>query len=427
MVDSPQRLNSSWINFAIRVFVFRIFGLHLTFAYLEFEKMPLICYRLKLVCYVVLTGLLVSCGVSAQDDTNYQAAVSIPVTLPPPSFKQTDREWDQYFKRIQQSREFSGTVLIADQGKVIHSGAYGYADLSNRDTLDLDAPFQLASVSKIFTATAVMILHERGKIDYDQSVQAYLPQFPYSSITVRHLLNHRSGLCRYMALSDTYWDKQQYIRNEDVLDLLTEHQPELWFVPGTQFNYINTNYALLALIVEQQAQMAFEVFLQKEIFDPLCMAHTWTARKRINDKIPNEVQGYKRRRKGYRHVGRDYLDGVLGDKGIYSTATDLFRFDQALYTEKLVTNETLAEAFSPGSEELITHNYGFGWRMKTWQQGLVYHFGWWRGFRSCFIRDMDSQKTIIILGNRDHLSNTPDYWDIYCRTLEMSPTSVATR
>ena len=368
---------------------------------------------LSLACLLISHGYVLA--PHPYSDATAGLIVPVQKSLPPDP---VSPEWDTYFRDLQENRGFSGVVLIADQGKVVHTGAYGYANLSQKDTLTLDAPFQLASVSKMFTAAAVMLLKEAGKIDYDSHVKAYLPDFPYDSITVRHLLNHRSGLCRYMALSDEHWDKSQYLQNEDVLRLYQEHQPELWFKPGTKFNYSNSNYALLALIVERQTGLPFEVFLERNIFDPLCMTHTWTARKRITGQLPGETTGYKRYRRGYREEGRDYLDGVLGDKGVYSTVKDLFLFDQALNNKEFLRPETLAEAAAPGSPELISHNYGFGWRMKTRQEGLFYHFGWWRGFRACFFRDTTHQKTVIVLSNRDHLSNTPDYWEIYFRTLD---------
>jgi CubicO group peptidase (beta-lactamase class C family) len=366
-----------------------------------------------------LLYLLMSCGnVLIPHASGMAASIQAPMVQESVVPEPVSAEWDKYFLELQQNTGFSGTVLIADQGAVIHTGAYGYANLPKKDTLRLDAPFQLASVSKMFTAVAIMLLQEKGVIDYDAPVATYLPGFPYDSITVRHLLNHRSGLCRYMALSDAHGDKASYLSNEDVLRLFQEHQPELWFTPGTKFNYINTNYALLALIVERQSGLPFETFLQRNIFDPLCMTRSWTARERIKGEMPDEVTGYRRYRRGYREVTGDYLDGVLGDKGVYSTVTDLFRFDQALYGDQLLRAETLEAAFAPGSAELLTHNYGFGWRMKTWQEKVVYHFGWWRGFRSCFIRDMGNQKTVIVLSNRDHMSNTPGYWDIYTKALE---------
>lgn len=400
---------------------FKNFSLHLAFleAFVSVKSHRL-TYFFRHIASTGLFYLLISCGnvwgpVPAQIQTSLVNTFVKEVAIPEP----TSTEFDAYFRELEEKKGFSGTVLIADQGKVVHTGAYGYANLSQKDTLRLDAPFQLASVSKMFTAVAIMLLQEQGRIDYDEPVQTYLPGFPYDAITVRHLLNHRSGLCRYMALSDAHWDKDQYLNNEDVLGLFQEHQPELWFTPGTKFNYINTNYALLALIVERQSGVTFETFLQRHIFEPLCMTRSWTSRKRLKGEIPDEVTGYKRYRRGYREAGRDYLDDVLGDKGVYSTVTDLFLFDQALYSNRLLKQETLAAAFAPGSAELITHNYGFGWRMKTRQDKVVYHFGWWRGFRSCFIRDMSNRKTVIILSNRDALGNTPDYWDVYCRALEI--------
>ncbi|RMG22158.1 MAG: class A beta-lactamase-related serine hydrolase [Bacteroidetes bacterium] len=322
-------------------------------------------------------------------------------------------QYDRLFRKLQQTRGFSGTVLLAQKGKILHAGAYGYAHYHNKDSLSINHNFQLASVSKIFTATAVLMLYEAGKIELDEYVCHYLPEFPYDNITIRHLLNHRSGLCRYMALADQYWQQSTSLSNRDVLCLFAEHQPALWFTPGSKFNYINTNYALLATVVEEVSGEPFNEFLEKHIFRPLGMKHTIAYVHQRGPAIPLQAHGYKRGWKGYFPVGHDYIDGVLGDKGIYSNVMDLYRFDRALYEGKLIALATQQLAFAPGSPELITHNYGFGYRMKTRYPRVVYHFGWWRGFVSCFIRDLEQQKTLIVLCNRDNLRKSISFWEIF--------------
>ncbi len=322
--------------------------------------------------------------------------------------------YDSVFQRLQHNNGFSGTVLVAEQGKILHTAAYGLANLANKDSISIHSNFQLASVSKMFTATAIMMLYEAGRLDFDDAVCEYLAEFPYDDISIRHLLNHRSGLCRYMALADEHWDAQKPLSNRDVLCLFMEHRPNLWFSPGKKFNYINSNYALLALIVEEVSGQSFDQFLEKHIFEPLDMENTLAYTELTKPAIPNLARGYTRRWRRYIDVRPDYLDGVMGDKGVYSNILDLYRFDQALYTDRLMSRQTQKEAFKPGSPELQTHNYGFGYRMKTRYPDLVYHFGWWRGYISCFMRDLKQQKTLIILCNRDNLRRSLNFWEIFC-------------
>lgn len=354
-------------------------------------------------------------------DNNYSKNLAAsPSILPPPNPPKTEKSYEAYsplydslFQRFQTTMGFNGTVLIAEKGEVIHTGAYGLAHFRNKDSLNVNSNFQLASVSKMFTATAIMMLYEEGLLHPDDFVCEYLPEFPYDNISIRHLLNHRSGLCRYMALADEHWEDSRPLSNKDVLCLFEDHQPELWFIPGSKFNYINTNYALLALIVEEISGQTFDTFMKEKVFEPLDMTHSLAYTELKKQTIHKQAFGYKGGRRRRIPVGHDYLDGVMGDKGIYSNVIDLYKFDKALREGKIVSLSIQEEAYQKGSPELRTHNYGFGLRMKTRYPNIVYHFGWWRGFITCFIRDLKEDKTLIILCNRDRLRRSLDFWYIF--------------
>lgn len=350
-----------------------------------------------------------------------RASLSAGLAMPRLALPTVSTQYDSLFRHLHRHVGFNGTVLMAHEGKITHMGAYGYGHLRARDTLELASNFQLASVSKVFTATAIMMLYEAGALDFDDPLQQYLPEFPYPSITIRHLLNHRTGLCRYMALAAESWDPEVPLSNADVLCLFAEQKPELWFEPGSRFNYINTNYAFLGLLVEVISGQRFDEFVQRHIFNPLGMEHSRVYTQLDTTVVPKQTHGYKRRWGRYVDVGHDYLDGVMGDKGVYSNILDLYRFDQALYQGRPVSLATQQEAMCGGSPELRTHNYGFGYRMKTNAPGVFYHFGWWRGFLTCFIRDVERKHTFIVLSNRDNIRRSMGFWQLFQENFPLEP------
>ncbi|TPE46440.1 beta-lactamase family protein [Pontibacter mangrovi] len=297
-------------------------------------------------------------------------------------------------------RGFNGTVLVSKFDKVQYKGSFGYADFRTKDTLNTHTAFQLASVSKQFTAMAIMMLQEEGKLQYDDSVQQYIPDFPYHGITIRQLLTHRSGLSNYTYFSDELWpDRNKPIYNDDVLQLMAVHKPQVYYPPNNRFDYSNTGYFLLASIAERASGMPFSQLLQQRIFKPLHMGDTFTfsdslaARK---DKVATGHTGGRRQR----HP--DYLDTVLGDKGMYSSVEDLYKWDQALYTEKLVKHETLQEAFTGTRQKRMRDvDYGFGWRIKQVANGdtVVFHAGLWHGYATYILRNPNDHSALILLSN----------------------------
>lgn len=301
---------------------------------------------------------------------------------------------------------FNGTVLYAHNGEVKFSNAYGYANLRSKDPLTMESSFQLASVSKPITALAVLKLCDDKLLNLDDSVQQYIPNFPYHGISIRHLLSHRSGLSNYMYFSDEFWfDREVAITNKDILGLMVKHTPKPYYPPDRRYNYSNTNYAILALIVEEVSNMSFEAFIKLNIFLPLNMSTSLIYNKSVHPDNFNQVVGYT----GSRRVAENtYLNGVVGDKGVYASALDLFKLDQALYDTAFISHATLDEAFTLHHKDLrIWDNYGLGWRInaKDPDNKIVYHSGWWKGFHTYFIRELGSKKTLIILSNTDRSSS----------------------
>lgn len=350
--------------------------------------------------------------------------------------EQTDKRAsiiDSIFNRLRKKTGFNGTVLYAEHDQIVYQNAFGFSDLrKNKQSLTIDSQFQLASVSKMFTAMAIMILKNEGKIDYDADLKTYIPEWPYDDYTVRLLLNHRSGVSRYESLAHDKWkNKDIPMSNEDLIQLYIDNQPSQYFKPNDGFHYCNANYALLATVVERVSGKNFEDFMEECIFKPLGMDHSFIYSMRndtvVSDYIPYGVPGYDFSKRRVTKVRNDYLNGVMGDKIMYSTVNDMYKFNLALDYQLLVPDSILQEAFKPGSPTYRKRKdgYGFGWRIKADQDSAVYHYGWWKGFRSFFIRDMKNQRTLIILTNKDKGPGADHFWEIIRdTTITLPPSSV---
>ncbi len=330
------------------------------------------------------------------------------------------RKLNKVFLRLRKLTGFNGVVLYAEKGRIILEKAYGYRNVRrHRDPLQVGDAFQLASGSKMFSALAIMMLKYQGKVNYDTDIRKYLPGFPYKGITLRLLMNHRSGLPRYMSLAQKEWkNKRIPMGNDAMLKLLEKYKPAVYFQPNASFNYCNTNYALLANVVEAVTGEHFKDFIRKEIFKPLGMDSSFVYNMRGDSVVPmyinRGVPGYYRRGWRWYKMPDNYLDAVLGDKNIYSSVGDLYKFDRSWDEFTLLPDSVLREAFVPGSPHYWRRrdNYGFGWRIRGGMDSTVYHFGWWKGFRSFNIRDMKHHKTLIVLTNTDRGPGSANFWRI---------------
>lgn len=339
---------------------------------------------------------------------------------------------EKAFDEMHRSQYLNGVVLYAEGEQVIFKKAYGWRNLvKQKDSIRLDDQFQLASVSKMFTAEAVMLLYSRGLLDYDDDITKYLPEFPYQGITIRNLLNHRSGLSRYETLADERWpDRGVPVSNDDIIRLYAQYKPDPYNQPDVTFHYTNVNYALLANIVEKVSGRHFEDFMRDEVFAPLGMERSFIYSLRGVDKIKTyvetDVQGHDLLRKGARRAQDDYLNGVLGDKGMYSTVEDLYRFRVAIDYGLFLPDSIQQEAFVPGSPLWKKgENYGFGWRMNENHPGVLFHFGWWKGYRSFFIRDIAKRRTLIVLTNTDSGVVGDALWEfVNDTTVQLPPVSI---
>jgi CubicO group peptidase (beta-lactamase class C family) len=315
---------------------------------------------------------------------------------------------------------FNGNILIAKGGTILFKQSFGNADFNTNRSLNDSSVFELASLSKQFTAMGIMILKERNKLTYEDNVRKFIPDFPYDNITIRNLLTHSSGLPAYEDQFEKHWDRKRIATNKDVLDMLRKEKDTLFFTPGTKWKYSNTGYAVLASIIENVSGDSYNDFMAKAIFRPLGMRHTFVYNsRRSNRKIPaNYALGYVYSDSLKRYILPDslsrfdmvyYLDGIVGDGCVNSTTPDLYIWDKALYTDKLVSNATRDEMLSPlmqMSPRDSTGFYGFGVMVttKSPKGKVISHTGSWPGYNTLLVRRVDIDETIIGLSNNGTMS-----------------------
>ncbi|MBD1393859.1 serine hydrolase domain-containing protein [Mucilaginibacter glaciei] len=319
--------------------------------------------------------------------------------------KKGDKQIEAFMEHLHKVSAFNGNVLVAKKGKILYEGSYGWANHLTRDSLKINSQFELASVTKTMTGTAIMQLWERGKIKLDQDVKDFFPNFPYDGITIRLLLTHRSGMMNYVYFVDGIYRSQHLnqkkgLTNAEVMDMIAQYKPARFNKPNASFLYNNSNFMVLGAIIEKVSKMSYSDYMKANIFIPAGMKHTNVYSKAVYEKIPADVVGHDRNSWKY-SVAQNFLDGPVGDKGIYSTVGDLYIFDQALRAGKLIKPATQDSAYTPHNPMVRGHfNYGYGWRLfESPGQQVVYHTGWWHGFRHIFLRDMKNDVTIVLLGN----------------------------
>ena len=308
---------------------------------------------------------------------------------------------NHFYNKNWPNNSMNGSFLVARNGQIIFEKYNGFANKNEGTKITANTPVQIASVSKVLTATAVLKLVNAGKIELDQKVNTILKTFPYEDCTIRMLLDHRSGMRNYAYFTDrdkSVWDRHNQLTNKDILDILATKDIGLESRTGTRFSYCNTNYAMLALIIEKITGLTYKEAMSEMIFKPLGMTNTYVFdddkdRKKI-------VPSYKGN--GV-EIGFDYLDNVYGDKNVFSTVRDLLKFDRARNSPDFLKPALLKQVYTGYSNERKgTKNYGLGIRMINWETGqnFYFHNGWWHGNTSSYITLMKENVTIIALSNK---------------------------
>lgn len=355
---------------------------------------------------LVLWGIFFSCTPNQKKEEKKEE----PVADKPLSTQEIQKirkeiDADRKSKLLEEAFEkkagFNGTVLVAQRGIVLLEKATGFAHDTVSNTVN--SKFQLASLSKTFTALAIMKLVQEGKMGLDHTIQDFYPDFPYTGVTLRSLLSHRSGLPYYQYEFDRRVRKDKiYPNNQQVMQWFTEASPtpKILNQPDHYFAYNNTNYAILGAIIEKVSGLPFARYMEENIFKPAGMEHTFAGTSTSPLLNENRTYGYQNGRK----LEKDFYDDIMGDKGIYSTAPDLLKYYNILKSGKIVSKENLREMYTPRSfEHPGIRNYGYGFRLwvnKLQQTDYIYHTGWWKGYNTIMFFDLREDFVIILLSNK---------------------------
>jgi CubicO group peptidase (beta-lactamase class C family) len=303
---------------------------------------------------------------------------------------------DSLLKRIHKRHDFHGAILVAKNEKIVFNSQIGFADFKKETPLNKRSMFQLASVSKQFTAAAIMLLNERNQLKLTDTVNRYFPAFPYRNVTIKNLLNHTAGLPKYFWVAEHKWQQEKAPTNTEMMELLASSNVQRFFKPGRSFDYSNTGYFVLASIVEKISGASFSSFLKKNIFDPLEMKDSYVYSFENDSIKENQLDGYRLYR-GWRHlkIRSTVNDAIVGDKNVYTTAEDLFKWTLGLNTGRVLTKESLDLMYSKG-ETIYGREipYGFGFRIKT---KSIYHHGRWNGFSTGLTKYLEDDLVVIVL------------------------------
>ena len=313
---------------------------------------------------------------------------------------------DQLIKKLDKSidslhaiHEFNGNILLVKNGVRLYEKSIGFTDNTTNYALTISSAFNLASISKTFTSSLVLMYVQEGKLKIDDQVHTYLPNFPYKDITIRHLLNHTHGMIEYFDwINDTLKIKDT-IGNDQLLTLLSKYKPALNSVPGEKFNYCNTGYAVLSEVLESISGMSYATLLKSKITKPLKLENTYVHTVKMLNFPINRVYGMKFKDGRWNAFDLTTLDEFVGDGNIYSTVDDLQKWDQALRDGKVLKPAILQEAYTPSVViEKPKMVYGLGWIINE-PGKKVSHSGSWNGFKNNIVRDLKNGYTLISLSN----------------------------
>lgn len=310
---------------------------------------------------------------------------------------------DKYYKTVWEGSDLSGGILVAKGDEILYENYRGFGRDGNQMPIGKTTPLHVASVSKTLTAMAMMKLVEAGKIKLSDNLSKYFPGFPYPHVTVQTLLDQRSGLPKYEYFITKIQPapaelSKPYLTNQDILNMIIQYKPELARDTDTGFMYCNTNFALLALLIEKVTQTPFPQAMKEMVFTPLKMNDSYIFQEK---DIPTAAQSFYYG--GNRLYPLDRLDLIYGDKNVYTTPRDLYNFSKAMFSNNFLKPELMKMVFTPYSNEKAgMNNYGLGFRMKIFDNGekLTYHNGWWHGTNAVFAHLLKSKVTIVAIGNK---------------------------
>jgi CubicO group peptidase (beta-lactamase class C family) len=363
--------------------------------------------KISLILIAVLSMCLLITNYLVSRDLEEVSKLSVPTEcvdeppflvehFPEKDTKLVRNKLDSLLKRIHKRHDFHGAMLVAKNEKIVYNSQIGFADFKKETPLNKSSIFQLASVSKQFTAAAIMLLRERNQIKLTDTVNRYFPEFPYQHVTIKNLLNHTAGLPKYFWVAEHKWQQEKAPTNTEMMELLASSNVQRFFKPGRNFDYSNTGYFVLASIVEKISGTSFSSFLKRNIFEPLEMKDSYVYSFENDSINENQLDGYRLYR-GWKHlkIRSTVNDAIVGDKNVYTTAEDLFKWTLGLNTGRLLTKESLDLMYSKG-ETVYGREvpYGFGFRIKT---KSIYHHGRWNGFSTGLTKYLEDDIVVIVL------------------------------
>ncbi|NMD00497.1 MAG: beta-lactamase family protein [Bacteroidales bacterium] len=326
---------------------------------------------------------------------------------------------NDFFRKQYSWGNFAGAVLVSYKSQIIYKDAFGYANRKLKTPVTTQTAFQIGSMSKQFTAIAILQLISKGKLSLDQDVSSIYPDFPFAGITIRMLLTHRSGLPNYIyELENSSLDKEVLMNNQQAVDYMINLHEKTYSRPNRHYQYSNTGYILLAAIVEKISGLSFENYMKKNIFEPLGMKHTFFYNDVYENKVPDNIPVATGYLSPYQEAKFYYLNGIKGDKGIFTTVDDLHRWDTSLYKGYILPKNYIDSAFAKQTRTRLSNVfYGFGWKMYFLDDTLpvYFHSGWWQGYQSVIMRIPKDTITVIVLKNKktDHPINQRAIIDLF--------------
>lgn len=323
--------------------------------------------------------------------------------------------FDTYMQGQAKLYGFNGNVLVAQKGKVIYQQSFGYADYDTKTKLNANSIFDCGSIAKEFTAMGILLLKDKGKISYSDTLGKFFPQLPYTSLTIQQLLTHTSGVPDGFGLVEKYFDHNKVASNEDLIRLLTDKKPDLLFKPGEKLMYSGTAFNLLASIIEKISGQSYNSYMNEQVFERLGMMHTQVANFARNAKnIPGYAVGYNYSDSLQKYIRADskglgwttYLAGITGEGMIITTTGDLLKWDRAIKNHSLLTETTQLEMLSPQAHNpFFKITFGYGMRVGKNDIGnYFFHNGYYPGYLCMHICYTDEDITVIVLSNNESRS-----------------------
>jgi CubicO group peptidase (beta-lactamase class C family) len=350
--------------------------------------------------YTLLLLIIIAISCKPNNNTTSRNTHTTLRQLPAAEIKYYHDSVAYFMDTLLNNQGFSGGILVAKNGTVLYEHYQGFSDVAQQKLINDSTPFHVASTSKTFTSTAIMQLAQQGKLKLTDTLQKFFPKFPYTYITINHLLTHMSGLANYAYfITEKSWNTNRIATNDDVLAFMTNTPPALNREIGERFNYCNTNFVLLALIVEKISGQPFPQYVKEKIFDVAGMKHSFVLNKNDTAKF---LPSFKKSMVAY---PLDFLDGIYGDKNVYTTCQDLLKYHNAITNHLLLDTASYKLAWQPQQLDRhyydSTEYYGLGWRLKVWPNSnkIAYHNGWWHGNNAIFQHAYQDTATVIVTGN----------------------------